>query len=185
MTDFVRLSKVAYEANAPDVIDGEGGKYQLDRSLSDKEKKVYVADSGDVVIAHAGTQLKDKGQRWKDLGSDLAVAFGAERLDPRFRRGERHLKAVESKYGSGNINIVGHSLGGSVAGYLGKKSDRVKNVTTFNRGSSLFSDRGSAKAQNHYTQGDLLSSVGALFNRGTNVITRAKRKNAHSLVNFI
>jgi hypothetical protein len=178
---YAKMSKVSYEVNAPDEVDG----YKLDRELSNRERKVYASGDGDVVIAHAGTQLKDKRQRLKDIGSDLAVTFGMERYDPRFKRAERHLKDVERKYEGKKIVTTGHSLAGSIAGYLGKKSDNVKKVVTFNRGSSLLSDRGSAKARNHYTQNDLLSTVGALVNRGTNIVKRGTRKNAHSVLNFI
>jgi pimeloyl-ACP methyl ester carboxylesterase len=178
---YAKLSSAAYQPQAPEEIDG----YKLDRELSNKERKVFASSDGDVVIAHAGTRLKDPRQRMKDIGSDLAVTFGMERFDPRFRRAERHLKDVERKYQGRGITTVGHSLGGDLAGYTAKKSDSVQKAVTFNRGSSLFSDRGSAKARNYYAQGDLLSSVGALVNRGTNIIRRGKRKNAHSLMNFV
>lgn len=179
---YAKLSKVAYEKDAPEVYEG----YRLDKELSDGKRKTFVHEqTGDVVVANAGTQLKNPRQRMKDIGSDLAIAFGAEKYDPRFRESERHQRRVEHKYGGKGITQVGHSLGGSVANYLGKKSDSVKKVVTYNAGGGLFSDRGSGKSVNYYTQGDVLSNVRALVNRGTNIVTRGKRKNAHTIMNFV
>jgi hypothetical protein len=178
---YAKIAKGSYQNEAPEDVGG----YKLDKELSNKERKVYVSDDNDVVISHAGTQLKDKRQRLKDIGSDLAVTFGMERYDGRFKRAERHLKDVERKYQGRAITTTGHSLSGSIANYLGKKSDNVKKVVTYNPGGSLFSDRGSAKSTNYYTQGDVLSNMRALVNRGKNTLVGTKRRNKHSLDNFL
>lgn len=179
---YAEASKLAYGNN--DEADKLAG-HTLDRSLSDFEKKVWVNnETGNLILGHRGTELKDKKHRVKDLLSDVALTFGAERLDPRFRSAERHLKAVENKYQGKKITTTGHSLAGQVSTYLAKKSNNVDKAVTFNKGFTPFSDRGSNKSINYYTQGDVISNAGALFSKGKHIIQNRANKNKHSLSNF-
>lgn len=179
---YAEASRLSYGNN--DEADKLAG-HTLDKDLSNHERKVWVNnESGNIVLGHRGTELKDKRHRVKDIFSDVALAFGAERLDPRFRSAERHLKAVEGKYKDKKITTTGHSLGGQVSTYLGKKSNNVDRAVTYNKGFTPFSDRGSNKSTNYYTQGDIISNTGALFSRGKHIVQNRANKNKHALSNF-
>lgn len=179
---FAEASRLAYgNRDESDKLHG----YTLDKDLSDHEKKVYVNNhDGHILLSHRGTELRDKKHRLQDIGSDLALTFGLQSLDPRFRRAERHLKATQQKYQGRDIHLAGHSLGATVVGELGKKSDAVKTVHTYNKGASLLTGGGSSKQVNHVISGDPLSNLGIFRNRGTTIVSNRKGKDKHKLSNF-
>jgi hypothetical protein len=101
-----------------------------------KKKKIYVA--------HRGTKEK------RDLSADVAIAFGAEKYHPRFKRATKRVKLIQEENPDYELVQTGHSLGGALAQHVGKrtKSDRV---VTFNKGAGLGSlFRGRAKRQTDY-----------------------------------
>lgn len=182
---FARASQLAYSGDNDEA--DKLANHTLDKELSNQYHKVWKNnDTGDLILSHRGTEIK-KGKikdRLKDIGSDLALTFGLQSLDPRFRQEERFLKNVENKYQGKKIDLASHSLGGTIAGELGKKSDAVRNVHTFNKGASLLTGGGSNKQINHVISGDPLSNLGIFRNRGKTIVTNRAGKNKHKVSNF-
>jgi hypothetical protein len=162
--------------------------YTLDNELSTPEQRVYKNKDNNIVVASRGTHLKTKKDTLNDLRSDLLLSLGLQRFDSRFKREKDNLKKVEDKYckdQSCNITTTGHSLGSQVANELGRSSNNVKQVISFNKGGTALTKGSSAKELAFYNRGDLLSNMTALTNRGKTIITNTKNKNKHSIANFI
>lgn len=101
--------------------------YTYDKQLSTNESKVFVDKKGNPNIAFRGSKtVKDF------LLTDTALAFGAEKLTPRFKEAKRLTSLVEQKYGR-SADVFGHSLGGSLA----EKSGATGKITTFNKGAGI------------------------------------------------
>lgn len=99
-------------------------KYILDEDLSTDKTKVYKTNNNEVVISNRGTS------GIADVVSDVKLAFGYK--DKRFNEAKDVLDKVKNKYKDSSIDVVGHSLGASVAEELGK-DPQVKNVITLNK----------------------------------------------------
>jgi hypothetical protein len=179
--NYAKLSELAYKSSVEDSEVPQG--YKLDRELSDANRKTFVSDLGDVVVANAGTQLK-KGRRkaLADIGSDLALAFGLESKDKRFKQALDHNQRVKEKYCKDGscVTQTGHSLGGSVSNYVARKGG-AKEAITFNQGYGLGS-KSAKNSRNYYASGDVISNVG-IFGEGENVVKKGGR-NKHALRNF-
>jgi hypothetical protein len=182
---FGKFSQASYEPLQNNQIIED---YTLDNELSTPEQRVYTnPTTKGIVIASRGTNLKNKKDTLNDLRSDLLLSVGLQRFDPRIKREKENLKRVEDKYCKEGceINTVGHSLGGVVSNELGKSSNNVKGVYSFNKGSTLLTKNGSAKETAYLTKGDLLSNLSAFTNRGKTIITNTNRKNKHTVKNFL
>jgi hypothetical protein len=177
---YAKLSELSYKPNVEDSEIPQG--YKIDRDLSDANRKTFVSDSGDVVVANAGTQLK-KGRRkaLADIQSDIALALGLESKDKRFKQALDHNQKVKAKYCPDGkcVTQTGHSLGGTVSDYVSRRDGNQ--AITFNKGSGL--NKTSKRSKNYYTAGDVISTLG-IFGEGENVVVRRGGKNKHALSNF-
>lgn len=124
--DYAKLSKGSYGSQ-----DIKG--YTIDRGLSNQNRTTYVKD-GKAIVSFRGTDLKTKDNKWKDLGTDALIFFGLERFGSRFKNAVKATKKVVEKYGKDNVELTGHSLGGSQALYVGKELGLP--VKAFNPGTS-------------------------------------------------
>ena len=116
------LLNQSYKNNADENINN---KYILDKDLSTKKTKIYKdVDTGDVVMSNRGTS------DFKDVLTDIKLLFGYK--DKRFNEAKDVFQKVKSKYPSANVDIIGHSLGSSVAEEIGK-DPKVKNIITLNK----------------------------------------------------
>lgn len=88
---------------------------QIDRGLSSGRVKVYHdPNSGKTVVAHRGsTNLQD----WKE---NFNYAVGIKRKGKAYKKSESTQKAAEAKYGTGNLETIGHSKGAYHAQQLGQ-----------------------------------------------------------------
>lgn len=78
-------------------------------------KKSQVYKKGDkVIVALRGTADA------KDVGSDALIATGTLRLGNRYKGDKAFTQKAIKKYGKGNVSVVGHSLGGTLAKRIGK-----------------------------------------------------------------
>jgi glutathione peroxidase-family protein len=117
------LASAAYHNN-PESIHG----YKIDQALSDKETKVFVNQKGKVIVSFRGTAAT------QDLVSDLGIVTGD--------RGARFIKSLDvtkkaiAKYGQENVEVTGHSLGGTIARHVSEKLGLKGKA--FNPGASPF-----------------------------------------------
>jgi hypothetical protein len=92
------------------------GSYQIDKQLSTGRAKVYYnPTSGKTVVAHRGsTNLQD----WKE---NFNYALGIGGKGKAYKKSEAVQKAAEAKYGTNNLETIGHSKGALHAQSLGGK----------------------------------------------------------------
>ncbi len=89
--------------------------YAIDPELSSKDYTTYYnSKTKKSSIKYRGTDPTN----WRDLTTDALVAVGAQGLGSRFKRAEKVYDKAVVKYGKDNVNVYGHSLGGSQALYV-------------------------------------------------------------------
>jgi len=105
--------------------------YKIDSQLSTRSRTVYYnKKSGKAVLAYKGTTPSN----WRDLAADAGILAGLPtHLIGRFRGAEQAYRNTRSKYGAANVEVTGHSLGGSQALHVGRKYGAVG--TAFEPGS--------------------------------------------------
>jgi hypothetical protein len=159
--------------------------WERDDSLSNKNYTTYTK-GGKSVIAYRGTDLKNPKTRWDDLGTDLLLTIGLADSASRFKNAKKVADRAVQKYGENNVNLVGHSLGGSQSAWVSRKTG-LKG-TGFNTGWSpidALRKRTYTNFKNVRVEGDPVSYFGRKLGRTTNVSVKPKMKNKHSLLNFI
>jgi len=108
--------------------------YELDSANSNKD--VLTAKRGNNVhINYTGTNINSP----RDIISDIALATGAQRINPQFKERRQKTRSIMRQYGDDtDYTMSGHSLGGSIALNTVSQSksirDRVKKVDVFNPG---------------------------------------------------
>ena len=108
--------------------------YELDSANSNKD--VLTAKRGNNVhINYTGTNINSP----RDIISDIALATGAQRINPQFKERRQKTRSIMRQYGDDtDYTMSGHSLGGSIALNTVSQSksirDRVKKVDVFNAG---------------------------------------------------
>lgn len=120
------LASAAYYEN-PESIHG----YKIDAALSDQETRVFVKKIGNVrkvIISFRGTS------NTQDIVTDIGIVKG-ERAG-RFIKSMDQTKKVIAKYGRANVEVTGHSLGGTIARYVSDKLGLKGKA--FNPGASPF-----------------------------------------------
>jgi hypothetical protein len=174
--------------------------YTIDKSLSNRKGTVYVNNAtGKVTVAFAGTQVdvphkpkswKDTKRQWgatkqgaKDVWADLHIGSATESKSEEFKKAERQYLAVTKKYGNENVDLTGHSLGGTKAAYLSSKYGAQ--AETFNQGANPVGrnklDMGNVTA--HVTTGDVVSvGVHAAKVRGSKVNIKKYHQNVLDIV---
>jgi hypothetical protein len=122
-----RLANAAYKGED---VDG----YVIDKAYSNRNRTLYVdPETNKAVLAFAGTRLNSKKHRWGDIGSDALIALGLQSVSSRFRNAKKSYKSAREKYE--DLQVVGHSAGGSQALYLNSKY--AAPTVAFNPGISL------------------------------------------------
>jgi len=96
-------------------LDEEGMKkrgYEIDPELSSKDYTTYYNPrTKKASIRYRETDISN----WRDVTTDALVAFGLQGLGSRFKRAEKVYDKAAVKYGKDNVNVYGHSLGGTQA----------------------------------------------------------------------
>ena len=78
------------------------------------------------------------------MGNQCIPCFGKIKDTNRYKSADAGLKKAKLKYGVSDASIYGHSLGGTIAGYIGGKGDTVK---TLDKGATIGQKvRGNEKA---------------------------------------
>ena len=177
--------------------------WSIDKDLSDT-KSLVLHDGQNTILAFRGTDPFGYDTK-SDLSADFNILLGANRdnmdsnlLQPaRFQHGEDKFNAVEQKYGKDNLMLTGHSLGGAISDYLGRKHS--VDAVVFNAGESPIgavaglTDTIPKQQTRFYTTGnDLISRSNLLYTERADVrVVKMKEENksslfgSHSLTNFL
>ena len=121
--DFNLMLKETYKK--PQDRDKHIGDYYIDESLSTPENVVYHnPKTGETKVAYRGTE-----GTLKDWGNNALYAFGLHNTSKRYKRANETQKKVEQKYGTQNLDVLGHSQSGAFSQEIGKNA---KNVVVLN-----------------------------------------------------
>ena len=108
--------------------------YTFDPEYSTNNASTFIRPDGTAIIAYRGTRPTN----FDDLNTDASILAGQHRTDnphPRFVEAVNHYNFVKSKYDF--VDLTGHSLGGTLADYVGRMHD--EKAVVFNPGESPFS----------------------------------------------
>jgi fermentation-respiration switch protein FrsA (DUF1100 family) len=138
--------------------------YQRDDDLSNHNQQVYYNPIQHKILYDiAGTH------NLSDVGTDLYLAAGHLKDTNRYKEADSTLQKAKSKYGVSEATVTGHSLGGSIAGYVANKQDKV---ITLDKGATIGQPiRSNEKA--YRTSGDAVS----LLNAGSRGMTTLPNPN--------
>lgn len=93
--------------------------------------RVYTR-GGKATIAYRGTNPKGN---LSDLLADAQLTLGLQSHGSRFQEADSLYRATEARYGKGNVEVTGHSLGGTEALYVARRHGL--GGTAFNPGTSF------------------------------------------------
>ncbi len=205
------FAKTAYDyyLQGPDFVKKElqsygFGEYHLDEAFSDDHAVTIVRPDGSAVIAYRGTHVSlDDAMSDYDLAADALILGGYHRngvvragvdfmtrafnQQTRFQRAEERYKDVKRTYPE--VTLTGHSLGGQLASYVGRKHG--EKAIMFNKGSSPLFDPvtfGRYEDHIHYTTGtDPISYAGTFSGEEVIDIDPEERHDylTHSLHHFL
>jgi hypothetical protein len=169
-----------------------------DGDASDKYHAVYLDPKNNkVYVSIRGTQLnRGFGESASDLLDDVAVGVGAPAATRRYKDSEKKYLDLKKKYPDMEIELVSHSLGGSVASELTKKYGVASH--NFNTGSGVIRPEtvygsnfgGYApdyKTKTHYyntDEFDILSETSKIRPGVHHIYSKKDDKSPHSLSNF-
>ena len=108
--------------------------YTFDPEYSTDNASTFIRPDGTAILAYRGTRPNNLD----DLNTDAAILAGQHRTNmphPRFVEAVNHYDYVKAKYN--NVDLTGHSLGGTLADYVGRMND--EQAVVFNPGESPFS----------------------------------------------
>lgn len=108
--------------------------YTFDPEYSNNNASTFIRPDGTAIIAYRGTRPTN----FDDLNTDASILAGQHRTDtphPRFVEAVNHYNFVREKYN--NVDLTGHSLGGTLADYVGRMND--ERAIVFNPGETPFS----------------------------------------------
>ena len=108
--------------------------YTFDPEYSNNNASTFIRPDGTAILAYRGTRTTNLD----DINTDAAILAGQHRTDtphPRFVEAVNHYNYVKAKYD--NVDLTGHSLGGTLADYVGRMND--ERAVVFNPGESPFS----------------------------------------------
>ncbi len=120
--DLAYMAKAAYHRNDMSQEVYQLG-YTVDEDLSDSNVSdtdhIYTTftKNGKAVVAYRGTNPFNTS----DLHADLAISNGTYSWHGRFTGAEMAYVNAVNKYGKDNVQVTGHSLGGSQALHMGRK----------------------------------------------------------------
>jgi hypothetical protein len=140
--------KAGYKNDDIDALKDFG--YDLDKSLSnDNEQTYYNKDTNKLIYNVVGTH------NLYDAGIDVYLAMGKLKSTNRYKQADEILKKARDKYKPDNTTLTGHSLGGSIVQYLGKKGD---NVLSLDSGYTIGTK---TRGTSYRTSGDIVSLLGS------------------------
>jgi hypothetical protein len=169
--------------------------YTFDPEYSTNNASTFIRPDGTAIIAYRGTRVTN----FDDLNTDASILAGQHRTDdphPRFVEAVNHYNFVKSKYNS--VDLTGHSLGGTLADYVGRMND--ERAVVFNPGETPFSLSVIPQSQTSRTRiyrtntFDVISFANSLYPHAQSIRIVPQIKgtgifdswlNSHSLINFL
>lgn len=153
--------------------------YDIDHTLSNQKGTVYVNKAtGKATLAFAGTQVEKKHWRQgaKDVWADVHIGLGQESSSEEFKKAERQYLAVTSKYGKENVDLTGHSLGGTKAAWISHKHGAQADVYNMGISPSGREQWDLRNVTDHTTPGDVIAEgAGSLQNTGLSIDKNTKQ----------
>ena len=116
------------------ILDTYINGYTFDPEYSNNNASTIIRPDGTAILAYRGTRPTNLD----DLNVDASILAGQHKTDiphPRFVEALNHYNFVKQKYN--NVDLTGHSLGGTLADYVGRMND--EKTVVFNPGESPFS----------------------------------------------
>ena len=150
--------------------------YYLDTDLSTDKTKIYInKNTNEISMVNRGTS------DIKDVMTDVKMFFGYK--DDRFKEGRDILNKIKEKYPNNPIDILGHSLGASIAEKLGN-DPQVKNIITLNKPTTpldlINKSKMNDKQYDIRTSNDIVSSLQPLQKDKNDIIIPSTTKNLYT-----
>lgn len=169
--------------------------YTFDPEYSTNNASTFIRPDGTAIIAYRGTRPTN----FDDINTDASILAGQHRTDmphPRFVEAVNHYNFVKDKYN--NVDLTGHSLGGTLADYVGRMHD--ERAVVFNPGESPFSlsvipASNTSKTRIYRTNTfDIVSFANSMYPHAQSIRVVPQTEgtgifdswfNSHSLLNFL
>jgi hypothetical protein len=150
--------------------------YELDKDLSTDKTKIYRdTETGDIKMVNRGTS------DIKDVITDAGLLFGYK--NNRYNEGRQILQQVKQKYPDKSIDVIGHSLGASVAEDIGK-DPQIKNVITLNKPTTpmdlIRKSKVNDKQYDIRTSRDIVSMLQPIQKDDNDIIIPSESKNLYT-----
>jgi hypothetical protein len=153
--------------------------YEMDDTLSSRHQQVYYDKINHKMLFNVnGTNPYDP----RDLITDVYLGLGKIKNTSRYKEAETVLNEARQKYNPTNSTLVGHSLGGSIASYLGSKGRNDK-VITLDKGATIGQKTRSLE-QAVRTSGDAVSLLNSNSTHMTTLLNPS-RKTGNFLVDTL
>lgn len=172
-------AKIAYEAyNKPNERKQHIEDFIYMKELSSINHGVYRHEFKKIMV------LGIKGtSRPIDVIDDLDILSGSEEENERFKQDLQFYDYLVANYPNYQIKVVGHSLSGGIANYIGRNRENATGYA-FNAGAGFTSNRNTGNIINYTTGNDLISLLQGLGNKNTKVIQPRRYMNSHTIKNF-
>ena len=171
------------------ILDNYIEGYKLDTQYSYNNGSTIVRPDGSAILAYRGTRPTNLD----DLNADASILAGQHRTNiphPRFIEANNHYQFVKNKYS--NLDITGHSLGGTIADYVARQNN--EKAVVFNPGETPFSSNviGESNTRIYRTNThDLVSFSNSMYSHAKNIRvvpqtdTLSSWLGSHNLSNFL
>ena len=157
--------------------------YKLNTEFSNDSIMVFEKKKT-IVIVYKATNLRNNiREALKDLKSDLSIFLTIEKRNKQFRNAVNHFQMMKDVFPNYQIILVGHSLGGNIASYLGKRFTKdVYRVITFNKGISPLKKQEKGKKETAYAN---LKDVISKRSQDAKFISTKDGLRPHSIDNYL
>jgi hypothetical protein len=132
--------------------------YNLDSMLSNRNNQVwYNPNEKKILFGIKGTNALS----FDDLKTDFLMGIGKLEKTDRYKDSKKILQQAKNKYQDYNVNVLGHSLGGSIAERIADKNkDKVHTLDSYYQPFKATSSN-NGNAQHYRSQIDPISAFGA------------------------